>query len=347
MPTLFLTRKYPPYRGGMETFSYELLQRFPKEHVDIVESGKNILVSSLLIFFRSLIHIHSASVIHIGDAVLAPVGALLHIISKKPVVVTVHGLELTSNYGGEIYHSLIRWSIQHIAHWVAVSAYTAELAKKYGIHKVSVIHHGVTMPDAQPNAREELEKKYTQLKNKKIILSVGRLIQRKGLAWFIGTVLPSLSDDSLLCIVSDGPQKKHIEHLVQQSSLAARVLLCGKVSAEELSQWYTSADLFIFPNVPIPYDVEGFGLTPLEASAYGMRVYASRLHGIPDAIHDTHNGTLLHPLAPVEWINILNAGLSTPHSSEERERIIAYVRSHWSWEKAVRSYADLFDSLHP
>lgn len=352
MKTLFITRKYPPSRGGMETFSYELLTRFPDDSVHIVESGKNIITSTLLLFFRSLKHLRNIDVIHIGDAVLAPLGAILHLISKKPVVVTVHGLELTSSFGGRLYHACMRWSLPYIARWVAVSEATQSLASTYGIaaNKITVIAHGSTphtySSEERTRARWYIEKRYPQIQHHSLILSVGRLVERKGIPWFIQNVFASLSSDTVLCIVSDGPERERIQHLIARLNLSNRIFLIGKVTSEELQQWYCAADLFVFPNIPVPYDIEGCGLTPLEAASYGTVVLAARLEGITDAILENKNGILIETLNAPAWIARIEDTLRNPtQRAQDGERFAAYTAEHFSWNAAGQAYRTLFNTL--
>lgn len=352
MKTLFITRKYPPSRGGMETFSYELLTRFPDDSVQIVESGKNIIAAMVLLFFRSLKHIRSVDVIHIGDAVLAPLGAVFHMLSRKPVVVTVHGLELTSSFGGRLYHACMRWSLPHITHWVAVSRSTQSIAEAYGIPamRITVTTHGSTphtySTEERTRARWYIEKKYPQIQSRPLVLSVGRLVTRKGIPWFIQNVFINLSNDSVLCIVSDGPERAHIQQLITKLNLSDRIFLIGKVTSEELQQWYCAADLFIFPNIPVPYDFEGFGLTPLEAASYGTVVLAARLEGITDAILDNRNGFLVETLNAPAWITRIEDVLQNPtRRAQDGERFAAYTTQHFSWDAAAEAYRTLLNTL--
>lgn len=349
MHVLCITRKYPPSRGGMETFSAELERHVNTPHTLLAESGRSILVSVLRLFFRSLPHLRTASVIHIEDGVLAPLGAFLHLMSKKPIIVTLHGLELTSNYGGAFYHGLLRWSLPYITHWVAVSHYTRALAIQYGItsDRLSVIPHGVTISPllSTEKSRKTLTQRYPHLRHRRIILSVGRLVERKGLAWFTSCVLPHLPQDVLLCIVSNGPYRAHIQAAAEMHGVAKNILFCGAVSTEELALWYAACDAFIFPNIPVPYDVEGFGLTAVEASAAGAAVFATRIHGIIDAVVDGATGTLLPVHEPRAWINALTACLSSSRTEQQRAEVQSATQSRYRWDTAATHYTALYTRL--
>lgn len=352
MKVLCITRKYPPSRGGMETFSFELLNRLSEDSVQITESGKNILLSTMLLFVRSLRSIRKVDVIHIGDGVLSPLGAVLHLLSKKPVVVTIHGLELTSAFGGRFYHVCMRWSLKKIARVVVVSQATESIAEYYGIPKerIALIPHGVEhhaySSEQRTRARWYIEKLYPQTQRHPLILSVGRLVERKGIAWFISTVFPNLPADAILCVVSDGPERARIQQLITTLNMTHRIFLIGKVPPEELEHWYCAADIFVFPNIPVPYDIEGFGLTPLEAASYGTVVIASRLEGITTAIIDGKNGTLVPALDSEAWIRALNALLAHITTLPEMgENATRYTIEHYSWDTVANDYRTLFSTL--
>lgn len=67
------------------------------------------------------------------------------------------------------------------------------------------------------------------------------------------------------------------------------------------------ADVFIQPNVPVPGDMEGFGLAVLEAAMRGTLTVASGIEGILDAVIDEQTGILLPPADADAWVQRLSA----------------------------------------
>lgn len=358
MHILFLTRKYPPQKGGMETFSYRLTTLYPGEKT-IIHYGqkqRDIVWVVPLLCIRALFTLRKTSVVHLGDMVLAPIALVLKRFTKKPIVATAHALELT--YKNPLLRSLINASLSSIDAFVAVSPYTADLLKQRGVpsEKISVITHGVdeVTPKQQTLARNILSKALNidpaTCQKATILLTVGRLVKRKGVAWFIESVLPRLQapqDSRLLyLIVSDGPDRKHIEQLIQQHNLSNQAKLLGKVSDDMLAILYSAGDIFVMPNIRVEGDAEGFGFVAIEAAAYGLPVIASNMDGIPAAIHNQQNGILVEPGNADAYEQALRQWCAHP---EERrafgQQARTYTLQAFRWETKVQEYQQLFERL--
>ena len=131
------------------------------------------------------------------------------------------------------------------------------------------------------------------------ILSVGRLVERKGYADLIEAM--RLLPDAEAVIVggppvtelADDPVARHLLSLAEERGVADRVRLTGAVPREEMPQWYRSAAL-----VACPAWYEPFGLTPLEAMACGVPVVAYAVGGFIDTVVDNVTG---HLVPPRDW----------------------------------------------
>jgi phosphatidylinositol alpha-1,6-mannosyltransferase len=126
-----------------------------------------------------------------------------------------------------------------------------------------------------------------------VLCSVGRLVPRKGVAWFVANVMPLLPDDVLYLVAGDGPDMKRIKLLIDQYRLGDSVKLLGAISDVELANLYHGSDLFIMPNIPVANDMEGFGLVMVEAGLCGLPVVASDIEGISDVVTEGVNGHLV------------------------------------------------------
>jgi glycosyltransferase involved in cell wall biosynthesis len=126
------------------------------------------------------------------------------------------------------------------------------------------------------------------------ILSVGRLVQRKGFEDLI-QVLPEVPGAELVivggpaptCLEQD-PYARHLLRIAELCHVEDRVLLVGAVPAEQMPQWYRSADVV----AATPW-YEPFGLTPLEAMACGVPVVATAVGGLSDTVFDGVTGDLV------------------------------------------------------
>lgn len=351
MKTLFVTRKYPPQHGGMETFSWELTNRFPtqKKVIKISQrTQRQILWILPLLCVRTLFNIHSSSVIHLGDLVLAPIARVTRLFTKKPIVVTVHALELT--YKRQLLKTAIDSSLSAIDHFVAVSDYTRGLLMDRGVpaDKITVIPHGVDIPEFdRTESRTVAEDVADASANTLILLSVGRLQRRKGVAWFLESVIPLLHGlDFRYVVTSTGPEYKRLQHFITQHGLEEQVKLVGKVDSETLHHLYAGADIFVMPNIPVENDAEGFGFVAIEAAAYGLPVLASRLEGITSAIADGENGLLITPKHAEGYAdNILEWARDEKQRKAFGKRTRRYTKNHSGWSEPVDAYQKLFTML--
>jgi phosphatidyl-myo-inositol dimannoside synthase len=126
-----------------------------------------------------------------------------------------------------------------------------------------------------------------------LLCSVGRHVERKGFVWFVESVMPRLPVDVHFWLAGEGPTTPAVREAVERHGLSDRVRLLGRVSDEVLGSLLRGSDLFVMPNVPVPGDIEGFGVVMLEAGMSGLPVVGARLEGIQDAVAEGRNGHLL------------------------------------------------------
>lgn len=349
---LFISRAFPPVIGGIEKQNAEIHKHLSKiANVTLIANrhGKRFLPLFLpYAITYTLLRAHRYDVILLGDGILAIVAWTLRLVHPHPLVFCIlHGLDIT--FPKPIYQ---RWWVRQFLTKVdcllPVSRQTADEAINRGLRKdrCQVIPNGVS-PD-------EFSQKYdtSQLKRllgcevvgKNIILTVGRLIERKGVHWFIENVLPKLHEDIIYVVAGDGPMRRIIEKIIVQKKLASRVFLLGMVSDADLRMLYSVADLFIQPNIPVEGDMEGFGLVVLEAGSSGLPVLASRLEGLTEAISDGNNGKLL-PFGNVdEYVTNINKLIYDKDARYAAgQRAMAYVLQHFQWKLIAERYLKIFN----
>lgn len=342
----------------METFSWHLTEKYPAAKKIIAYASRSqadIIWIAPLLLLQALLHKSNASLFHLGDLVLAPLARPLKMMTKKPIVVTVHGLEITYLETSKLYHLLITRSLPAIDHFVCVSDNTAKKLQQIGISekKITIIPHGIDTSvkieriEAQKNICALIDLSWPDCQNHLVLLSVGRLIKRKGLAWFINNVMPEISElNPLLIITSEGPEKKVIQDIIDKKNLASSVKLVGQVDDQALQQLYHGADIFIMPNIHVENDVEGFGFVGIEAAAAGLPVLAAKIDGIPDAIHHEKNGILAQPEDAAAYIEILTHWHNNPKQRETfAKQAQEYTLQTFQWEKIAKQYETLFNQI--
>lgn len=357
MNILFISRAYGKNAGGMERLSFELIHSFPDAQsiVHNTPSGKPLLytrmrsvVFAMTVLPKALMASKNADIVHIGDPLLSFVGWCIMQIRHIPVVVTVHGLDVT--YTHPLYRAYLKIFFTSLTHYVAISTYAAQLLRKHNINteRISVIPPGI-IDDIYSNryTRNDLGRLiYRNVTNRIVFVTTGRLIARKGHAWFIQSVMPKLPRTALYVIAGDGPKKHAISACIKSLKLEDRVVMLGRVSDEEKKILLNTCDVFIQPNIPVEADAEGFGIAPIEAALCGRTVFASDIEGIPSAIHTEKNGTLLPPKETTAWVNALTKYMQHPVSHEPSSKDTrAYTKEIFSWNHIKTQYETVFGVL--
>jgi glycosyltransferase involved in cell wall biosynthesis len=132
-----------------------------------------------------------------------------------------------------------------------------------------------------------------------ILLSVGRLVRRKGFQRVIEQ-LPELEAKGIkvhYLICGIGPMERELRQLAQTLKVSHLITFAGYVPDHQLASFYNTADLFVLPTF---YDdnaksIEGFGIVYVEASYFGKPVVASRIGGVVDAVQHEITGLLVNP----------------------------------------------------
>ncbi len=347
MKILFLTRKYPPIMGGMENQSYNLIinfKRLNRDNTFVIANTKGNKFLPIFLpysFFRALYLIYKNEIthLHLSDGLLAFEGKLIKKITGVKTAITIHGLDIT--YKNWIYQKIIPKSINKLNKIICVSNHTKQECIKRGIpkEKIVVIPNGVNTKEFFINKpkrelRRILSKKLNlNLENKKILLTVGRLVKRKGIEWFVSNVMPKLSNDYIYLIAGKGEERESVENSIKNNNLQNRVFLLGKTDGEMLKLLYNSADLFIMPNIKVKGDLEGFGIVAIEAGSCGLLVIASNIEGIKDAVINGKTGWLVKEKNAEAFINKIK------YYKLSRKDIRKIVNKKFDWENIAKIYA--------
>jgi glycosyltransferase involved in cell wall biosynthesis len=290
-------------------------------------------------------------VIYLGDGLLAPLGLCLKILARKPVAVTIHGRDI--GFKNRVYQYIVPRCLNKLDKVICVSNALMKACQARGIDgkRLTVIENGISdryHTDADKKILRKQISKMTgnDITNRIIILSVGRLVEKKGIHWFVDKVMPSLSDiDCAYLIAGEGPMYQTIQNIIKEHRLEQRVFPVGWADNEKLKILYNGSDIFVMPQIPA--EVAGFGLVALEAASCGLIVVTSNLGGIADAIIDGKNGYLCKPGDQESYTNTIRTQLKK--SREEREAFAgqarAYTLANYDWGRIAGKYITTFKSL--
>jgi glycosyltransferase involved in cell wall biosynthesis len=355
MKVLFISRKFPPSVGGMELFAYDLHTALSaKIDTTLVKwggSNKALPFVYPLLFFKSLHHLAKGGIdiIHIQDGMLSPLGWLLSKLSRKPYTVVIHGLDIT--FGNPLYQAVVPRAVRRASEVFCISQAAADEAAKRGVPREKLIVIPLAVDDKLYGkaTRADLRERLQLAADSQLLLTVGRLVKRKGVAWFIAGVLPELVKqfpNLIYLVVGEGPNRPEIEEAIAKTKLTNHVRLLGRVKDDLYEAAYNGADIFVMPNVPVPNNIEGFGLVVLEAALCELPVVGAETEGIQDAVANGKNGILV-PVQDVRAFNhYISHFLSNPADAKafgKHSRI--FTLDNYQWDSIADRYIEVYKSL--
>ncbi len=255
-----------------------------------------------------------------------------------PAVISARGTDINVYPSFFTIRPMIRWTLRHAAGMIAVSADLKRKMAGLGAPEANlcVISNGVDVERFRPLDRSKSRKLLGLPQEGLIAVSVGSLIESKGHHLLISAFaeltrrFPKLQ----LHIIGEGIYRQQLADLIRQKQLNERVFLMDSRPNEELSSWFSAADLSCLISAR-----EGWPNVVSESLACGTPVLATRAGGIPEIITSAEFGTLVE--RDVRSIMVgLELSLSKPWN---REEIASCARSR-SWD-AVAKEVEGFLSL--
>lgn len=250
---------------------------------------------------------------------------------NKPYIVTGHGGDVTSLNKG----ILRKLKIRCLKNAVKVTVVSEHL--KYKVQELmpeivpEVISMGV---DSTKFGKQYYQTNYFGQGDKKVVLFVGRLAEKKGVTYLIEAMK---NIDAVLVIVGNGPLREELQQQAREQG--DKIKFLGAKTHEELKTIYASADVFVAPSITAKDgDQEGFGLVMLEAMASGLPVVANNSGGIVQLIHNEINGLLCEEKNVAQLAKNINRVL---YDENLGQRIMQYAKitlEQYSYTVIVKKY---------
>jgi len=365
MKILIITTFYPPAKGGIQTYTYEIaknLQSMGNEVTVFVISSNGIRKIFSDYFLKVYKENKKTSLFHIlktHDAILITswfpsglVGVFLSHLYNSPLYISAHGNEILYPEKSWILKKLMLFCFNKAKKVFAVSNYTKKLLMRKGVNenKIVVIPNGTDLERFNPGIDfSDILKKYDVLQDKKIIFSVSRLVERKN----FGAIIESMPEilekvpNTVYLIGGAGPMRENWEKMAEEKGLRDKVLFVGYISDDELPKYYAMCDIFIMPSMELEGrgEVEGFGIAFLEANACSKPVVGGRSGGIEDAIINGKTGILVNPNSKEEIKEAIlkllkNPSLAKSMGKKGRERIESELNWPNITEKLLKEIAE-------
>lgn len=368
MKILYVSHLHPPKNkplknvGGMQSVSVQMTKALNRrEDIElrtlILNSSWRFIGIKTFFFLLTLlwkiprnVKKYNPDVILFSSMVTACVLPVMKKVSV-PTVTINHGQDVTLPV--KPYQWYLKYVFEKLDGVISVSSATRKVSIKRGLKP----EKGVALPNGfevienekLPSKKEALyivEKEFSKdLEGKKILLTVGRQVKRKGHAWFIEEVLPKVKSDVLYFVVGSGPEFKNIQNVVENSPVKNQVVMTGKLSKELLNTCYAAGDLFIMPNIPVTGDMEGFGIVLLEANRAGMPAIASDLEGIKDVIEQGVNGFRIPSEDSMAFASKIDEVLNNDLEAFSK-RAQEYVTSTFDWDVVVEKYISFLKDVN-
>lgn len=262
-----------------------------------------------------IIHIHHPD----------PMAAVALMLSgfKGKVVLHWHSDILSQKTLLKFYLPIQNWLIKRADAIVGTSpVYLAEspyLQKVQG--KTRCIPIGI-VPNRSDSAKVQgIRNEYA---GKKIIFSLGRLVEYKGYRYLIEAA-KYLDDSHIILIGGDGPLREDLERQIDDLGVRSRVRLLGKVSDEDLPSYYGACDLFCLSSI---MKTEAFGIVQIEAMSEGRPLIATKI-----------------PASGVAWVNedgVSGINVEPCDSKAIAEAIKTITQDHETWTRFSQGARERF-----
>ncbi len=297
MKILLITIDYLPNTGGVARY----LEGFRKKYgADVLapkfsESEEGIMRRQLSwplwpkwlpLLFWGLFYARLYDKIAISH--ILPAGYVV-LLAKKPYTVILHGLDIINASKGRWKRYWAKKILDRAERIVVNSKATGELLRK---SLGDLYNYEIEYPLISPLDKSQKDLSAEPTAGKKIILSLGRLVKRKGQEKII-KLMPRIIQEvpeAIFIIAGGGPERENYESLITNFKLQNNVFLLGKVKENELSDLYAMCDVFVVPSLPSKDDWEGFGMVCLEAAYFGKPVVVTNVGGLPEAVEDNVTG---------------------------------------------------------
>lgn len=267
------------------------------------------------------------------------VGRLLNI----PVIATAHGGDAFSLNTG-LLNRLKTFTLRHCQCWTSNTRATAETFDiTHGIPRPIIIPMGVGIEHFQSGNAEKVLGSETR----RIILFVGRLVEKKGVKYLIEafSMLPKkIQDESVLWIIGDGDERKNLEQQALKSSLE-NIKFWGQVPNKQLPDFYAAASLFVAPSViDSKGDTEGQGVILLEAMASKTPIIATAVGGIPEVITGDKTGLLVQQKNANALSTAIQFLFNNSKTAEAYgSRALQFLDKTYSWDSIAQQFISIFN----
>lgn len=364
---LCITNDFGPRAGGIETFVIGLIERMPHGSVTVYTSCQ----SGSADFDQAWLDNFGVVVIRDKSKILLPSPRVLKAVQKlvsdekieriffgaaAPLGLLSHGLRragatriVALTHGHEVWWSSLwpfSWLLRRIGSGLDTTTYLGEFTRSKiaralteDSRKAMVqIAPGIDTAHFSPQENlTELRREFG-LEGKRVIVSVGRLVHRKGQDTLV-EALPSILQefpDAHLLFVGTGPHLQYIHKRAVQLQVLSHISFLGRVPYAEIPQIISLGEIFAMPSRSrfAGLEVEGLGIVYLEASACGLPIVGGKSGGAPDALLEGETGFAVDGRDSKKVSEAIMGLLRDPVKARAMgARGRQWIIENWEWQK--------------
>lgn len=372
---LCITNDFGPRAGGIETFVIGLIERLPKGSVivytskqegsqpfdqrwldsfgvEVIRDRSRILLPSFRVGrnVRTLARERGISTVFFGAA--APLALLSHGLRRSGVQRIV-----ALTHGHEVWWSKVwpfSWAMRRIGNGVDNLTYLGEFTRseisralsKSAVSAMKKIAPGIDTDHFSPRPDSLQLRNELKLVDKKVMISVGRLVHRKGqdtLIEALPQILQSVPDAHLI-FVGEGPYKEYLVKRANDLEVSHAITFIGRIQYADLPRYICVGDVFAMPSRSrlAGLEVEGLGIVYLEASACGLAVIGGNSGGAPDAVIEGETGLAVDGTSSKAVAEAAITLLSDPERARQMgARGRQWIIDEWRWEIWSKKFENL------
>jgi phosphatidylinositol alpha-1,6-mannosyltransferase len=365
MKTLIITLEYPPQIGGIASYVLNLAVHLPADETfvyapkmndDSVFDAKNnwrvvrakpyfsfIWPRWLRLYWQVRKIVKKEKIERLMIQHVLPAGYIGFLIKKSlkiPYYIFLHGSDL--EIGLKKKRRKLSLVCRNADKVIVSSAFLKNklLAKIDSLDNTQVVHpapgdlfiSGINANDVR------MAKSQLALEGKKVIITVARFADGKGLPHFI-RLLPSILEkvpNAVWLVIGDGPKKNDIINAVQKAGFQNVVRFLGRLDYSTLPLYYHLSDLFVLLTHKDESAEEGWGTVFMEAAACGLPVVAGRVGGVDEAVEHLVTGLLVDAYQDEQVVSaiselLLKSDYAKQMGAAGRERVL----NDFTWEKQI------------
>jgi phosphatidylinositol alpha-1,6-mannosyltransferase len=229
---------------------------------------------------------------------------------------------------------------------VAASRYAGSLLHaEFGLPpgKIAIVRNGVDLKAFFPQSAGPSFLQQYGLKDQRVILTVTRLVARKGVDKVL-EALPAIAGefpDLVYVVVGDGPQRAALEQQAQALGLSRMVRFAGAIPHAQTKDFYNAAEIFLLPNREEAGEADGLALVFLEANACAKPVIGGMAGGTPEIVSDGENGILVDGNDAGAIAAALRDLLRNPEKRAAMAQKALQMAQDWDWTARTRAFLKL------